>query len=87
MLIAAGQHPKVIQARLGYASIRTTLDVYGHLFEGLDGAAADALDDTFRRSDVDSGASAGGRYGPTGRKNRLWPGSLVVALMRLSANL
>lgn len=45
LLIAAGQHPKVIQERLGHASIRTTLDVYGHLFEGLDQAAADALDE------------------------------------------
>jgi integrase len=44
MLIASGQHPKVIQSRLGHASIKTTLDVYGHLFRGLDEAAADALD-------------------------------------------
>ena len=44
MLIAEGQHPKVIQERLGHQSIRTTLDVYGHLFTGLDEAAADALD-------------------------------------------
>ena len=45
MLIAAGQYPKVIQARLGHASIKTTLDTYGHLHEGLDEAAASALDD------------------------------------------
>jgi integrase len=43
MLIASGQHPKVIQSRLGHASIRTTLDTYGHLLQGLDEAAADAL--------------------------------------------
>ncbi len=30
-LIAAGVHPKAIQARLGHASITTTLNVYGHL--------------------------------------------------------
>ncbi len=44
MLIAQGEHPKTIQARLGHASIATTLDTYGHLFEGLDEAAADRLD-------------------------------------------
>ena len=45
MLIAAGQHPKVIRAKLGHASIKTPLDTYGHLHEGLDEAAASALDD------------------------------------------
>ena len=44
MLIAQGEHPKTIQTRLGHASITTTLDTYGHLFEGLDEAAADRLD-------------------------------------------
>ena len=41
LLIEQGEHPKTIQARLGQASIATTLDVYGHLFDGLDEAAAD----------------------------------------------
>lgn len=45
LLIAAGQHPKLIQERLGHASIRTSLDAYGHLFDGIDQAAADAIDD------------------------------------------
>ena len=44
LLIAQGEHPKTIQVRLGHASISTTLDTYGHLFEGLDEAAADRLD-------------------------------------------
>ena len=54
MLIGQGTHPKVIQERLGHASIKTTLDVYGHLYEGLDEAAADALDEAFRRAAADS---------------------------------
>ena len=54
LLIAQGEHPKVIQARLGHASIKTTLDTYGHLFDGLDEAAADRLDQTWRASRVDS---------------------------------
>ena len=47
LLIAQGEHPKVIQERLGHASIKTTLDTYGHLFEGLDEAAADRLEVTY----------------------------------------
>ncbi len=52
LLIAQGEHPKVIQERLGHASIKTTLDTYGHLFEGLDEAAADRLEATFASADV-----------------------------------
>ena len=44
LLIAEGVHPKVIQHRLGHTSVTVTLDVYGHLFEGIDQAAADTLD-------------------------------------------
>jgi integrase len=35
ILIARGAHPKEIQARLGRASIMTTMDRYGHLFPSL----------------------------------------------------
>jgi integrase len=31
-LIAAGTHPKVVQERLGHATIAETMDTYGHLF-------------------------------------------------------
>jgi integrase len=47
LLIAQGAHPKVIEIRLGHASISITLDRYGHLFDGLNEAAADALDDAY----------------------------------------
>ena len=53
LLIAQGEHPKVIQERLGHASIKTTLDTYGHLFDGLDEAAADRLDATWHASRAD----------------------------------
>lgn len=33
--IKHGAHPKAIQERLGHQSIRTTLDIYGHLFPSL----------------------------------------------------
>ena len=61
MLIAEGVHPKVLQERLGHSSIKTTLDTYGHLYDGLDGAAADALDDVYSRSRVDRMWTAEGR--------------------------
>ncbi len=53
MLIAQGEHPKVIQLRLGHSSIQVTLDTYGHLFEGLDEAAAERLEATFLRTPAD----------------------------------
>jgi integrase len=50
ILIAEGWSPKQIQQRLGHASIRTTLDRYGHLFEGHDQALLDSLDATLREN-------------------------------------
>jgi integrase len=46
LAIAAGPgcHPKVLQMRLGHASISITLDRYGHLFPGHDDGLADDLD-------------------------------------------
>ena len=53
LLIAQGEHPKVIQTRLGHSSIQVTLDLYGHLFEGLDEAAAERLDEMFAANRAD----------------------------------
>jgi integrase len=50
LAISVGAHPKVIQQRLGHASIKTTLDVYGHLLPNLDVALADALDEVAREA-------------------------------------
>ncbi len=44
LLIEQGAHPQVIASRLGHTSVRTVLDVYGHLFEGLDRDIANSLD-------------------------------------------
>ena len=43
LLIEAGEDPKVIQERLGHASISVTYDTYGHLFPGRDALAAERL--------------------------------------------
>jgi integrase len=52
ILIDQGSNPKQIQARLGHASIRTTLDRYGHLFDGHDAALLEGLDATFREAET-----------------------------------
>jgi integrase len=44
LAIAAGAHPKAVQARLGHASISVTMDRYGHLFEDADADVAALLD-------------------------------------------
>jgi integrase len=43
-LIEAGAHPSVIQKRLGHASIRTTLDVYGHVLPTTDQEVTERLE-------------------------------------------
>jgi len=43
-LIAAGEHPKSIQTRLGHSSIQVTIDRYGHLMDGIDHQTAARLD-------------------------------------------
>ncbi|MGI8707327.1 MAG: tyrosine-type recombinase/integrase [Actinomycetota bacterium] len=48
ILISQGAHPKEIQARLGHASIITTMDRYGHLFPSLGAQLDDNLEHVFR---------------------------------------
>ena len=40
LALSAGEHPKVVQERLGHANVTITLDVYSHVTEGLHGDAA-----------------------------------------------
>ena len=44
MLIRRGVQPKVISERLGHASIKITMDLYGYLMPGLQDAVADLFD-------------------------------------------
>ena len=71
LLIAAEEDPYVISQRLGHASIRTTYDVYGHLFEGRDRDAADALEAARARSLADSGRTQGQNARSLKRRNPL----------------
>ena len=43
-MLKQGIHPKIVQERLGHASIQMTLDTYSHVAPGLQEAAADAFD-------------------------------------------
>lgn len=43
LLLKVGVHPKVVQERLGHSSIQVTLDIYSHVAEGLQQAAASTV--------------------------------------------
>jgi integrase len=44
LLLAAGEHPKVVQERLGHSTIQLTLDTYTHVVEGLQQRASERLE-------------------------------------------
>jgi integrase len=44
-MLKQGVHPKIVQERLGHASIQITLDTYSHVAPGLQEAAAQQFDD------------------------------------------
>ena len=58
MLIRRGVQPKIISERLGHASIKITMDLYGYLMPGLQDIVADIFDDEHPVPDA-SAASAG----------------------------
>jgi integrase len=45
LLLKQNVHPKVVQERLGHATISTTLDLYSHVAPGLQEAAAVRFDE------------------------------------------
>lgn len=53
LLIAQGESPKYIADRLGHESTRTVFDVYGHLYDGVDEAATDRLEQARNASRAD----------------------------------
>ena len=44
LLLRQGVHPKIVQERLGHATIAVTLDTYSHVTEGLQEKAALAFE-------------------------------------------
>ncbi|QSB10424.1 tyrosine-type recombinase/integrase [Lysinibacillus fusiformis] len=47
LLLHAGEHPKVIQSRLGHSNITTTMNTYGHLLQETDQRASSHFDKLF----------------------------------------
>ena len=45
LMLQQGVHPKIVQERLGHASIQMTLDTYSHVLPGLQEAAAMRFDE------------------------------------------
>jgi integrase len=63
-LIAANLNPKIIQARLGHATVSETMDTYGHLFHDADDLGSRAVDEALaaalaeqRRNKADFGGT------------------------------
>jgi integrase len=50
MMVAAGAHPKLLQAQLGHSSINVTLNTYGHLFPDAFADVGPALDRLVERA-------------------------------------
>lgn len=48
ILLNKGVHPKIVQERLGHATISTTLDIYSHVAPGMQAAAALKFDDVLQ---------------------------------------
>ena len=44
LMVAAGAHPKYLQAQMGHSSIRVALDLYGHLFPDANRDVLESLD-------------------------------------------
>ncbi len=44
-MLKQGVHSKIVQERLGHASIQVTLDTYSHIAPGLQEAAANGFDE------------------------------------------
>ena len=56
-MLKQGIHPKIVQERLGHASIQMTLDTYSHVTLGLQEAAAYRFDELLNGS-VDTNISS-----------------------------
>ena len=48
LMLKQGVHPKIVQERLGHATIATTLDIYSHVAPGLQQQAAKQFDDALQ---------------------------------------
>lgn len=51
LMLKQGVHPKIVQERLGHASIQITLDTYSHVAPGLQQAAAVSFEEELKPTD------------------------------------
>src|SRR6266508_1934631 len=58
LLIAQGEHPKLISEQLGHASVQITLDRYGHLLPASYDSAGERLDAALFGADLQASASS-----------------------------
>jgi integrase len=58
LLIAQGEHPKLISEQLGHASVQITLDRYGHLLPASYDSAGERLDAVLFGADLQASASS-----------------------------
>jgi integrase len=63
LALSAGEHPKVVQERLGHANVSITLDVYSHVTEGLHGDAASRVAGIIFGTSVSTSLAPGGAGG------------------------
>jgi integrase len=63
LLIASGTHLQEVKEHLGHASIRTTSDRYGHLYDAARERLRDRLDATFAQSPADFPRTSDGETG------------------------
>jgi integrase len=63
LALGAGEHPKVVQERLGHANVSITLDVYSHVTEGLHTDAASRIAGLIFGTSVSTSLATGGRGG------------------------
>ena len=61
LLIAQGTHIKVISDQLGHASVQTTIDRYGHLFENAYADVTAELETAWKGTETASGPASGER--------------------------
>jgi integrase len=59
LLIAQGEHPKLISEQLGHASVQITLDRYGHLMPASYDSAGERLDAALFGAGLQASASSG----------------------------
>lgn len=55
-MVATGEHPKVMQNRIGHATPNLTIGLYSHVPDGVDRAAADRLEELLASANVDDSA-------------------------------